>query len=150
MAPTTSGLLTGNFTRAIGGARRGHLDNVRVGGTDALPHAGRSGSELQEVRGLAEDVRKAFEPLRHLYRGASPKTIAEFANAHVGVAEALAGDENGSPVPLWSGEAGEALALLLAEVISGVETGPRIAPRHYAEMYRALTSGPDRLESPKG
>ena len=102
--------------------------------------AGLGKSDLTQVHGLAKDVLDAFEPLHRLYRG-SPKTIAEFASAHVAAAEVLAADEDGSPTELWSGEAGEALALLLAEVMSGAEAGPRIAPRHYAEIYRTLTSG---------
>ena len=98
--------------------------------------------ELEKAEHLVSDVARAFAPLAELFNRGAKATIAQLAAAHVAAAEELARDEAGACGALWGGEAGEALALVLAEVMSGADVGPRLAPRHYAEIYRNLVTGP--------
>ena len=69
-----------------------------------------------------------------------PKTAAQFAEAHGAAAEALAKDRAGSSSHLWQGTAGEAMSVLLAELIA--EGGSvLLAPADYAPFYRSLLAG---------
>ena len=98
--------------------------------------------DLENAEQLVGDLSRAFAPLSEFFSRGSKSTIAELAAAHVTAAEAIARDKTGDHGALWSGEAGEALAPILAEIISGANVGPRISPRDYAEIYRNLVMGP--------
>ena len=98
--------------------------------------------ELEKAEQLVGDVSRAFAPLAEFFGRRTKAAIAELTATHVAAAEALARDESSETGALWGGEAGEALALILAEIISGTNVGPRISPRHYAEFYRNLVTGP--------
>ncbi len=63
------------------------------------------------------DLEAAFAPLTELARGDLPHPAARLAEAHAAVAEKLARDASGSSSGLWQGDAGEALSVLLAELI---------------------------------
>ena len=89
---------------------------------------------------LVEDLQAAFAPLSALFADASAKTAAQFAEAHGAAAEALAKDRAGSSSHLWQGTAGEAMSVLLAELIA--EGGSvLLAPADYAPFYRSLLAG---------
>jgi ATP-dependent helicase/nuclease subunit B len=121
------------------------LRRARTRADGAAPsHANRQllgKQDLEKAEQLVSDVSRAFAPLTELFGRKSKVTIAELATAHVAVDEALACDESGDFSVLWSGEAGEALALILGEIMSGSNVGPQLAPRHYAEIYRILVAG---------
>jgi ATP-dependent helicase/nuclease subunit B len=89
---------------------------------------------------LIDDLRGAFAPLSALFADAALHTAAEFAGAHVAAAEALASDSAGSSSHLWQGTAGEAMSVLLAELIA--QGGKvQLAPADYAPFYRSLLAG---------
>jgi double-strand break repair protein AddB len=89
---------------------------------------------------LIADLKTAFAPLSALFGDAAPRTASAFAEAHGAAAEALARDRAGSSSHLWQGTAGEAMSVLLAELIA--EGGKvRLAPSDYAPFYRSLLAG---------
>ena len=89
---------------------------------------------------LVEDLQDAFAPLSALFADKHPHTAACLAEAHGAAAEALAKDRAGSSSHLWQGTAGEAMSVLLAELIA--EGGSvLLAPADYAPFYRSLLAG---------
>jgi double-strand break repair protein AddB len=87
---------------------------------------------------LVADLKAAFAPLTAL--GAGLTTASRLAEAHAAVGEALARDTAGSSSGLWRGDAGEALSVLLAELI---EEGRTVTLKldEYPEFYRSLVAG---------
>ena len=69
----------------------------------------------------------------------SPQTASRLAEAHAAVAEALARDRDGSSSGLWQGDAGEALSVLLAELIDAGD-----AADAHRRRLSALLSEPRR------
>ena len=89
---------------------------------------------------LVEDLQDAFAPLSALFADKHPHTAACLTEAHGAAAEALAKDRAGSSSHLWQGTAGEAMSVLLAELIA--EGGSvLLAPADYAPFYRSLLAG---------
>ncbi|HEY6920434.1 MAG TPA: double-strand break repair protein AddB, partial [Methyloceanibacter sp.] len=89
---------------------------------------------------LVADLEVAFAPLTALFGDRTPRQAAEFARAHAEVAEALARDERGSPSALWQGDAGDALSVLLAELIDAGRS-LTIGLADYPPFYRSLIAG---------
>jgi ATP-dependent helicase/nuclease subunit B len=87
---------------------------------------------------LVADLEAAFAPVTAL--GSGLATASRFAEAHAAVAEALARNAAGSSAALWQGDAGEALSVLLAELI---EEGRAVTLKldDYPEFYRSLVAG---------
>jgi len=66
-------------------------------------------------------------------------TVAELARAHGALAEALAATEREpGAARLWSGDAGEAAALFLEELVASAGAAGPIAGRDYAALFDAL------------
>ena len=95
---------------------------------------------------LARDLEQAVEPLaRMLVRGGATGLRAEFplgswAEATGRVLEELCKDERGSLISLWSGDAGDALAGLLKDVIETQDTLAATGPQG-ADITTALLAG---------
>ena len=89
---------------------------------------------------LVGDLETAFAPLIALATEAMPVSAARLAEAHASVAEALARDADGSSSGLWQGEAGEALSVLLAELIDAGH-GLALPAADYKPLYRSLVAG---------
>jgi ATP-dependent helicase/nuclease subunit B len=87
---------------------------------------------------LVADLEVAFAPLTALSVG--QHAAATLAEAHVVTAEALARGAKGSSSGLWQGDAGEALSVLLAELI-GAGQGLTLAAADYPPFYRSLLAG---------
>jgi len=100
---------------------------------------------LPQERDLGRLVAALETALAPLLRAAAAPEIAlgELVAAHVAAAEALAAsDAESGPERLWRGEAGEAAALFLAELISAARTLPPLAGRDYPALFAALIAGP--------
>ena len=69
-----------------------------------------------------------------------PNPAARLAEAHAAVAERLARDASGSSSALWQGDAGEALSVLLAELIDAGH-GLALTAADYPPFYRSLVAG---------
>jgi ATP-dependent helicase/nuclease subunit B len=89
---------------------------------------------------LVADLEAAFAPLTTLFKDGTSRQAAEFAQAHAEVAEAIARDERGSSSALWQGDAGEALSVLLAELIDAGRN-MSIGAADYPPFYRSLIVG---------
>jgi ATP-dependent helicase/nuclease subunit B len=89
---------------------------------------------------LVDNLEAAFASLALLAAEKLPQPASRLAEAHAAVAEALARDTSGSPSGLWQGEAGEALSVLLAELIDAGRA-VTLAADEYPAFYRSLVAG---------
>ncbi|MBC8020234.1 MAG: double-strand break repair protein AddB, partial [Methyloceanibacter sp.] len=133
---------------------RGAFRDIYVGegltGARAALQAARSGrrrgpraltlEEHEAALGLVADLEAAFAPLAALAAEPSPHEAARLAEAHAATAEALARDKGGSSPGLWQGDAGEALSVLLAELIDAGH-GLALPAADYPPFYRSLVAG---------
>jgi ATP-dependent helicase/nuclease subunit B len=100
---------------------------------------GEAGTEQRNALALIADLEAAFAPLIALSADGASRGAAELAEAHAAVAEALARDASGESSHLWSGDAGEALTVLLAELIAAVSS-LHITASDYPSFYRSLVA----------
>ncbi len=150
---TLVGRAPGDIRRAARALERAAFRDIYIGqgldgAADAVDAARKEGrrrvavteTEQEEALRLVEDLKGAFSPLAALYHDPSPHAASRLAEAHGTVAEALARDRTGGSSHLWQGEAGEAMSVLLAELIA---EGDRIALKavDYAPFYRSLLAG---------
>jgi ATP-dependent helicase/nuclease subunit B len=87
---------------------------------------------------LVADLEAAFAPLSALSAGTH--TASALAAAQVATAESLARDVKGSSSGLWQGDAGEALSVLLAELIDAGHS-LTLTAADYPPFYRSLLAG---------
>ena len=147
-------------TRAAARAlERGAFRHVYVGHGLAGARAALEAARTEDRRGrlaltdkehaaalrLVADLEVAFARLTALAVG--KHAAATLAEAHVVTAEALARDAKGSSSGLWQGDAGEALSVLLAELI-GAGHGLTLAAADYPPFYRSLLAG--QVVRPRG
>jgi double-strand break repair protein AddB len=99
-----------------------------------------SDQERQAALRLVADLEAAFAPLTELARGDLPNPAARLAEAHAAVAERLACDASGSSSALWQGDAGEAISVLLTELIDAGH-GLALTAADYPPFYRSLVAG---------
>ena len=95
--------------------------------------------ERDAALALNADLEAAFAPLVSLSADGAARSAAELAESHAAVAEALARDESGASSHLWAGDAGEALTVLLAELIAA-GSSLHIAASDYPSFYRSLVA----------
>ena len=110
-------------------------------------HRPLSDEEHEAVLRLVSDLEHAFAPLAALFGTTARHSAARLAEAHSATAEALARNESGTSSGLWEGDAGEALTLLLAELI-GEGDRLALAARDYPDFYRSLLAG--QVVRPRG
>jgi ATP-dependent helicase/nuclease subunit B len=137
-----------NAARAL---ERGAFRDVYVGKGLAGARASLEAARSEDRRGprelkpeeraaalrLVADLEAAFAPLTALTAGSASHPATRLAQAHVAAAEALARDAAGSSSGLWQGDAGEALAMLLAELIDAAG-GLALTVADYPPFYRSL------------
>ena len=104
-------------------------------------------AERDDALRLVADLEQAFAPLVPLFASSSAVSVTTLTEAHAACAEALSRDASGTSAGLWQGDAGEALSLLLAELI-GEGEGLRVSPREYPALYRSLLTG--QVVRPRG
>ena len=124
----------------IGQGLDGVADAVKAARSEERRRMPVSEHEQETALRLVEDLKRAFAPLTALFQDPSPQAASRLAEAHGAAAEALAKDRTGSSSHLWQGEAGEAMSVLLAELMA---EGERVAlkPVDYAPFYRSLLAG---------
>ena len=147
---TLVGRRAGEICKAARAVERGAFRNVYVGqGLEGVasaltlaPDEDKRRSIGEEARAdafkLVADLEEAFAPLTILAAGS--RTVTEIATAHSAVADALAQDAGGSASGLWQGEAGEALSVLIAELIAK-GGGLSLSAGEYPSFYRSLLAG---------
>lgn len=115
------------------------LSGVARAVTASNRHRPAAVAEGDEAAALAAALKDAFAPLADLFRGDAAFSAAQLVKAHAEAAEALARDETGA-APLWAGDAGEALAVLLSRLIED-GGGLQLAAKSYPAVYRTLLAG---------
>jgi len=99
-----------------------------------------SSDEKKDVLALIKHLETAFAPLMNLFSTTTGHSLADLTEAHVEAAQALARDASGSHASLWQDEAGEALAVLLAEMIAA-GANVDMPAADYPPFYRSLLAG---------
>ena len=96
----------------------------------------------RDLAALVSVLEAALAPLLQVL--AAPEiALADLVAAHIAAAEALAASDGESGAErLWRGEAGEAAATFLAELLAGAATLPPLAGRDYPALFAALIAGP--------
>lgn len=102
----------------------------------------------EQARKLAERLQRAVEPLAAALLGRRPDgrgmtsrlPLSDWAERTGRALEALCADEKGDLSALWSGEAGERLSSLLAEVM-GTEGQMEADGPQWIDIVQALTTG---------
>jgi double-strand break repair protein AddB len=99
-----------------------------------------SPDEKKDVLALLVHLDTAFAPLTNLFSTTTAHSLTDLTRAHVEAAQALAHDADGSYAALWQDEAGEALSVLLTEMI---EAGASVDMEaiDYPPFYRSLLAG---------
>lgn len=115
------------------------LSNIAKAISKPLAHAKITEGERAEAHTLMQDLQEAFAPLAGLFGTRVEHSAAELSQAHANLAETLARDEAGA-VPLWDGDAGEALSLFYARLMADGEALAMTA-RAYPGFHRSLLSG---------
>lgn len=103
------------------------------------PEGAKPDARLPYLAKLIDRIERALEPL--IVRMTVPAPAKEFVMAHVGAAEALAATphENGA-ARLWHGEAGEAAADFIRELIESAPSFGEISPESYPRIFDVLLS----------
>ncbi|MEI2385423.1 double-strand break repair protein AddB [Breoghania sp. JC706] len=100
-----------------------------------------SEAEWSAARDLCRRLAEALRPLEELFEGRGLVPVELLAERSVACLKALAADETGSDIALFSGEAGEALAAALTGVIEAKGAGLAIPASDWPPVFDALISG---------
>lgn len=129
------GMEPARFRRAVRRLERALLRGPRPGnGLDGLLQAAK-GAKDKRIGKTAQQIARAFEPLRTLHRRHAA-SLADLLAAHVETAETLAGEAR-----LWRGADGEAAAELLADLREAAGAWRPIQPADYAALFDELAAG---------
>ena len=136
------GRAPGDFRQAVRGLERRILRGPR-------PQAGLPGlrAALMDKKGapkelfaLLRDLEAALAPLLKLRRGQAD--LASLVAAQVTAAEALAATpEAAGAERLWAGEAGEAAAGFVSELLESAAAGPKVSLQAYPGLLEGLLAG---------
>lgn len=100
-------------------------------------------TDWQAAHDLLVRLRTAFQPLLEISARPGKQPLADFVRAHIETAEALArlpDDQKTAASPLWSEEAGETAAVLLAGLLDPALVAPALAAADYPDFYRSLVA----------
>lgn len=95
-------------------------------------------ADWQAAHALIDDLDRAFAPVAALAAAEAP--LSALAEAHVRAFESLSRDEKGDALA-WRGDDGEALALVLTDLLATPRPDLRIAASHFPDVFRALLEG---------
>ncbi|MEJ8475205.1 double-strand break repair protein AddB [Roseibium algae] len=98
-------------------------------------------ADWEAILELVDRLTHALEPLESLAETPEPKSVVELAKAHAEVLHRIGVDETGSDVELYSGETGDALALLLTGLLDAEASGLAVAPGEWPAVFAAFMSG---------
>ncbi len=123
--------------------REDHLGRGLADAAKTLERLGSGGpitqAEAAAARTLVASLQAAFAPMATLFQDNALHSIATLVTAHVAAAEALGAHET-EALPLWSGDAGEALTVSLSRLIED-GSGFEMTARDYPAVYRTLLAG---------
>ncbi len=118
----------------------------------SLLSGGRSHRALKQLRDsdwvaaedLLERMTAALAPLVGMFQDPSPKPFIDLVRVHLETLEAAVrtdGAAGREPAAVWSGDAGEALAVLFAQLLEHAEHAPDMTAGHYPEFLKPLVDG---------
>ncbi|AXS39074.1 double-strand break repair protein AddB [Breoghania sp. L-A4] len=93
------------------------------------------------IRDLAQRLAAALQPLEALGRQPGIVAVAPLAEAHAEALKAVARDETGSDLALFSLEAGEALAKAMTGIMEARDVGLEIPAADWPSVFDALIAG---------
>ena len=135
------GRAPGTFRQVVRALERRILRGPRPpAGLAGLRSALKEQGASKELFGLLRDLEAALGPLLKLRRGETD--LARLVAAQVAAAEALAAtpDLEGT-ARLWAGEAGEAAAGFLSELLESAAAGPPVSLQAYPGLLEGLLAG---------
>lgn len=97
--------------------------------------------QAERALALILDVITAFKPLNDLSSEGDAHPVRSFVEAHIAVAENLSAGAEDAPDVLWSGDAGETLALYLAGLLDKEIPNPEIGLNEYPDFFQSLIAG---------
>ena len=96
-------------------------------------------TRLPQLEAMLQDMVKATQPLAAIFARGKSVSLSQLLREHIRLAESLAATpEQPGSERLWAGEAGSALAALLADVSSHADVLQQVDPFAYAGMFEAL------------
>lgn len=143
---TRAGRAPADIRRTARALERGAFRNVYLGqGLKGIScalkrHYSLTDTERDDALTLVRDLEEALAPLITIFAAPTPVGASVLAEAHAASAEALASDADGKATGLWQGDAGEALTVMLAELIAEGEA-LKVGPREYPALFRSLLAG---------
>ncbi|WP_417316965.1 double-strand break repair protein AddB [Emcibacter sp.] len=141
----SAGMDTGRFRVMVRRLEKEIFRGPRpVGGLDGIDRAigvkmaeGDS-KKLKELRDWWRGVMALMQPFAALF-DREKVSFDDILLAHIGLAEALAADENRSGAEnLWKGEAGEAAAGLMEDLQLAAENMEDMSPEHYPALFEVF------------
>ena len=118
---------------------------TKAAGPDAEPDAEPDGrNALDMLTAWIAAIEQIAQPLIDAMAG-PPISLAKLLRVHVAFAEALAATDDHTP--LWSGDAGEAAAVFIAELIDAAADYPTVIPAQYPALLRTLMA--DKMVRPR-
>lgn len=99
--------------------------------------------DWNSARDLVRSLKEAFQPLQLATVASHAQSFADFARAHVAVAENLARVpfDDGKPSPLWQEEAGDAALQFFAATFDDGVPKFQVTALDYPDLYRSLIAG---------
>ncbi|MEM7192726.1 MAG: double-strand break repair protein AddB, partial [Pseudomonadota bacterium] len=115
------------------------LDGIAKALRELSPGAAVTKAQRHELAGLIDMLKRAFAPLSSLFDNDNAHKVSDLIKAHAETADRLAHDETGA-IPLWGGDAGEGLTVLLSQLIEegGILS---LSARSYPALYRTFVLG---------
>jgi len=93
-----------------------------------------------DLSGFLADLEARLKPLIKIFRGR--RRLSELVEAQLAAAEALAAsDDLDGAARLWTGEAGEAAAEFLADLLAAADDGVTLEPGGYPGFFDSLLAG---------
>ena len=138
---TRAGFPPDELPHAIAALERNLLRGPRPApgflGLYAALHMKKEGPEIALIRTLVDRLSAAIGTFTSHFEDASEKPFGTLLAAQLGAAEALAGSD-----ALWQGESGEAVSLMLTEILAEEHLLPKRPPADYPGFFETLLAGP--------
>ncbi len=136
------GQAPGAFRARVRELERAVLRGPRPGpGFTGLRRALRSAEGGAGLSNVLADLEARLKPLAKVFNGRRHR-LSELVEAQVAAAEALAaGEELDGAARLWTGEAGEAAAEFLADLLAAADHGVILEPGGYPGFFDSLMAG---------
>lgn len=133
------GMAPAAFRAGVRGLERRVLRGPRP--APGIAGLGQAIGDAPDLGPLLERLGEVLRPLLTLMEG-GPAAFGDLVRAHITAAESLAADDAGAGAArLWAGEAGEAAAAFVADLLETAAVLDPVAPSDYAPLFETLAAG---------